>query len=509
MFFSNFSRMYRNYIKMMFRNLWNNKTYSFLNIFGLAIGIACAGLIFLWVEDEVHYDNVFVKKDRLCQVMTNQTYDGVTRTFQSTPGPLAPAIRQEIPGIANTCRVGGSKPPLFSLGDKSVYEKGLYADSSFLKMFLLQAAAGYGDGALAEGSLRDPHSVVISERMARQFFGNARSVVGRNLTIDNQEEYRVTGVFKDLPDNSTLQFDWISPFAIFARSRDWLQNWGANAPRTYVELNSGADFGAVSKRLTGFIRTKDKNVGNEAVLLAMKDWRLRNNFVGGKQTGGRIEYVRLFVVIAWIILLIACINFMNLATARSEKRAREVGVRKVLGAGKGRLVKQFIGEAMAMSFMSVMLGLVLISLVLPFFNVLVEKQLVPGLANPLHGGALIVIALFCGLVAGSYPSLYLSSFNPIHVFKGLTLKQGGATVVRKGLVVFQFTVSIVLIISTVLVYQQVQHIRSRDLGYNKDRLLDMALTGRMKEDFPLIRQDLLNTGVVENAALCRVVVHIG
>src|SRR6187402_2241754 len=352
--------MYKNFFKSTLRNLWNNKGYSFLNIFGLAIGIACAGLIFLWVEDEVHYDAFFPKRDRICQVMTNQTFDGVTRTFLSTPGPLAPAIRQEVPGIVNACRAGGSKP-LFSFGDKSIYEPGLYADSSFLSIFEMQQAEGYEGGGLTEASLRDVQSIVISEKMARQFFGDARNVVGRNLRVDNKDEFRVMGVFKDIPPNSSLQFDWVSPFAVYAKTRDWLKYWGANAPKTYIELRSSEDLAAVRKRLSPFIYSKDHTVSNEAIALPMRDWRLRNEFVGGKQTGGRITFVRLFGIIAWIILLIACINFMNLATARSEKRAREVGVRKVLGAGKGKLVMQLMGEALVLAILSVLAGLVLIS----------------------------------------------------------------------------------------------------------------------------------------------------
>jgi putative ABC transport system permease protein len=495
-YYLNYRHMFANYIKTTFRSLWNNKTYSFLNIFGLAIGVACAGLIFLWVEDEVNYDGAFAKKERLGQIMTNQTYDGVTRTFRSTPGPLAPALVKELPGIANASRVAGSKP-LFALGDNAIYEKGFYTDPAFLDMFSLQFTEGS-----TQGSLQHVNSVVISEKMARQFFGNASNVIGKNLKVNDKEEFQVTGVFKDQPTNSTLQFEWISPFEVYRKNSDWLQYWGANGVQTYVQLAPGADFEAINKQLAGFIHAKDNRVTTQAIVLAMKDWRLRSEFVGGKQVGGRIAFVRLFGIIAWIILLIACINFMNLATARSEKRAREVGVRKVMGAGKGRLVIQFIGEAIGLSVLSVLLGLAIISLVLPFFNTLVEKELGLGLQNPLHWAALVVIALLCGLVAGSYPSLYLSSFNPIYVFKGLRMKSGGVTAIRKGLVVFQFSVSIVLIICTVLVYQQVQHIRNRQLGYEKNNLLDMRLTGKMKENFSGIRQDLLNTGVVENAALC-------
>ena len=364
-------------------------------------------------------------------------------------------------------------------------------------MFSINFLEGNSKQALSE-----LHSVVISEKMANQFFGSNKNIVGREIKVDNKNNYRITGVFRDLPSNSTLHFEWISPFAVFASTREWLKYWGAFGPRTYVQLAPTASFNAVNKQIAGFIHSKDNTVNTEAILFAMKDWHLRENFVGGKQTGGRIEFVRLFAIIAWIILIIACINFMNLATAQSGKRAREVGVRKVMGAARGSLVGQFIGESVMMSFFSVLLGVMLMLLLLPFFNVLVQKQLTIGLNNPLHITALIFLVLFCGLMAGSYPSIYLSSFNPVYVFKGIKMKSGSAAMIRKSLVAFQFTISIALIICTVLVYQQVQHIKTRDLGYDKTNLLDMEVTGNMQKDFSAIRQDLMSTGVVENAALC-------
>jgi ABC-type antimicrobial peptide transport system permease subunit len=233
----------------------------------------------------------------------------------------------------------------------------------------------------------------------------------------------------------------------------------------------------------------------------MNDWRLRSNFVEGKQTGGRIEYVRMFTIIAWIVLLIACINFMNLATARSEKRSREVGVRKVLGAGRNTLLRQFLGEALFLSLLSVLLAILIISLTLPAFNLLIEKHLVMNIFNPVHLLALLCITVVCGLVAGSYPALYLSSFNPVLVFKGLKLRSGSASLIRKGLVIFQFSISIVLIISTVIIYQQIQHIKNRDLGYDKDNLVTMDVQGNMQNHFEAIRQDLLETGFVKNATV--------
>jgi ABC-type antimicrobial peptide transport system permease subunit len=233
----------------------------------------------------------------------------------------------------------------------------------------------------------------------------------------------------------------------------------------------------------------------------MNDWRLHSKFEEGKQVGGRIQYVRIFSIIAWIILAIACINFMNLATARSEKRAREVGVRKVLGAGKKSLIWQFIGEAIVMAFLSLILATTIIYFVLPAFNKLVEKQLVIGLDDPVHLVSLLLIGLICGLVAGSYPSLYLSSFNPIWVFKGINLKGSGATLIRKILVVGQFTISIGLIICTIIIYNQIQHIKNRELGYNKENVIQTGVRGQMKNNFQVIKNQLLSSGYVENVAL--------
>ena len=487
--------MFRNYLLTALRNVWKNKTYSFLNIFGLAVGITCAGLIFLWVEAELNYDP-FPKKELVYNVRTNQTYNGQIRMFSSSPSPLAAAMKAEIPGVAATCRTRGNQA-LFGLGDKTVYENGIYADASLFSMFSLSFIQG--DPAKA---FRDLNSVVITEKVARQFFGDAANAMGKTLRRDNADNFMVTGVIRDLPENSTMQLDCVIPFEFFEKDNDWLKSWRANALSTYVELSPNANPAVVNRQLSGFIRTKaaDANAA-EPFIIGMKDWRLRDEFVDGKQSGGRIEYVRLFIFIACIILLIACINFMNLATARSEKRAREVGVRKVLGAERSRLIFQFIGESILLSAMSVALGILLITLLLPFFNLLVKEQLTAGLDKPLHFLSLIAITLICGLVAGSYPALYLSAFNPVQVLKRMKMKDGGAVLIRQSLVVLQFSISIFLIVSTVIVYRQVQHIKSRNLGYNKDNLLDMRVSPNLVKNYPAVRQDLLQTGAVENMGL--------
>lgn len=488
--------MIKNYLKTAFRNIWKTKGYSFMNIFGLAVGIACAGFIFLWVEDELNYDHNNNKRDQLYQVLENQAYDGKTYTFAATPGLLGPTMKEEIPGIKNTCRFTWDQYTLFSQGDKAIYEIGFYADSSIFSLFTLPFVQGKADHAFDQ-----LHSLVISEKMAKKFFGNDKNVIGKTLKVDNKEDYAISGVMKDLPENSTLQFEWLCPFKVYLDKNDWLQQWGNNGIQTFVELDKKAGPVTINKKLDGYIKTKDTSAIARPFLLSMNDWRLRSNFEEGKQTGGRIQYVRMFSIIAWIILLIGCINFMNLATARSEKRAREVGVRKVMGAGKKNLIAQFIGESIVMSFLSIAIAVIIMYLVLPAFNTLVVKHLSIGLNEPSHIFSLVAIGLICGLVAGSYPAIYLSSFNPIKVFKGLTIKGSAPVMIRKGLVVLQFTISIALIIGTIIIYQQIEHIKNRELGYNKNNLIQTGLRGNMDKNFKVVKQDLLASGYVENAAL--------
>jgi predicted permease len=490
--------MFRNYFKTTFRSLWHNKGYSFLNIFGLAIGIACAGLIFLWVEDEKNFDQFNAKKDLLYFVRENQKYDTYTATFGSTPGVLAPAMQAEIPGVANTCRTSENDGSvLFTIGNKSMYASGKYAESSLFSMFSFPFVQGN-----AASAFKQLYSIVITEKTAKKFFGNEKDVLGKTVRIDNKQDYIVTGVLKDIPDNSSIQFEWVSPFQIWYDKSEWAHKWGNNCLSTFVELKPGANAASVNKLLYDFIQKREPTSIARPFLWSLHDWHLRDEFDNGVQTGGgRITYVHLFSIIAWIILFIACINFMNLATARSEKRAREVGVRKVLGAGKRNLIFQFIGEAILMAAISAVLAVIIMSIMLPAFNLLVQKNLLLGLNNPTHILALIIITLTSGLVAGSYPSLYLSSFNPVFVLKGLKLKTGSAALIRKGLVVLQFSVSIILIIATIIVYQQIQHVKDRNIGFNKNNLLQTDVVGDVARNYASIKQGLLNTGVIESVAL--------
>jgi predicted permease len=490
--------MFKNYFKTTFRSLWKNKGYSVLNIFGLAIGIACAGLIFLWVEDELNWDQFNTKKDSLYFIQENQKYDTYVATFGSTPAPMAPVMQQEIPGVANTCRIAAWQTKLITIGDKSMYAFPNFADASLFSMFTFPFVQGNAKTAFTQ-----LYSMVVTESTAKKFFGDEKNVIGKTVRVDNKQDYVITGVIKDIPKNSTVQFEWVAPFQIWwNENKSWAQSWGNNDLSTYVELKSNVSAASVNKILFDFIQKREPRSNARPFLWSAHDWHLRSEFENGVQTGGgRIEYVHLFSVIAWIILLIACINFMNLATARSEKRAREVGVRKVLGAGKRNLVFQFIGEAIFMAFLSAILAVIIMALVLPAFNLLVQKQLTLGLNNPAHIIALLVITLVCGLIAGSYPSLYLSSFNPVFVLKGLKLKGSSASFIRKGLVILQFSVSIILIVSTIIIYQQIQHVKDRSLGFNKNNLLEINTNDEFTKNYNEIKKDLLNTNIVDNLAL--------
>jgi len=499
--------MLKNYLKIAWRNLSKSKTYSFLNIFGLAIGIACASLIFLWVEDELTFDNYFPNKENLHIVRTKQTAEGHTYSFTATPGPLSAALKEDVPEIKNTARITWNQPLLFSLGEKSIYENGYYADPAFTDIFSLQFIEGSPKTAL-----QDINSVVISVSMAKRFFEDTH-IVGKTLKINNDEEYTVSGVVEDLPSNTTYRFDWLIPFKNYERGESWLQTWNNNGVMTFVQLKPSADLAMVNKKIYEFIehKTNGESTWSKTFLYPMARWHLYDSFdSSGNELEGNIKFVRLFSIIAWVILIIACINFMNLATARSEKRSKEVGVRKVVGAEKNTLRIQFISESILLAFVAAVVAVGMAWLSLQNFNTLVNKELTLGLTQPLHLIALLLIVLICGLLAGSYPAFYLSSFNPVTVLKGVKLKMGKAAFIRKGLVVLQFTASIVLIICTVIVYQQIQYVKNRDLGYNRQHVVTTSLRGSMKDHLPVLREELKATGVVENIGVSNMsVLNIG
>ncbi len=488
--------MFKNYLKIAWRTLWKNKAYSTLNIFGLAIGITCATLILLWVEDELSFDSTFPKQDQVYYVPTNQLYEGEWRTFfQATPGPLAKVMKDEVPGIIGSSRSKGVDL-LFEVGESSINSYGRFADSDFLSIFSLSFIEGN-----AKKAFNEVDAIVISEKTATNLYGQGTSVLGKVIRVNNDTNYTIAGVFKDLPNNTTYGFDWVAPFERIVADRPWMTEYGSFFSDTFVELSAEANFQTVDAKVREILLAKTGDKEKVAFLHSMKDWYLRSNFEGGKKVGGQIMYVRLFALIAIIILLIACINFMNLSTARSENRANEVGVRKVLGSGKRTLIAQFMSEALLTATLAAAVSVLLLLVLIPQFNILIEKQLELRLFNANHILSLLGITLICGLLAGWYPAFYLSSFKPVEVLKGIRSKQRSATLIRKGLVVTQFTISIVFIISTIVVYQQVNHVKNRDLGFEKENLIRLPVNGDVIKNFNPIQQDMLASGKIENIGL--------
>jgi putative ABC transport system permease protein len=487
-------------LKLTFRNLWKTKGYSSLNILGLALGIAMASLIFLWVEDEWSYNDSFAHKDVLYEVKNEQSYEGIKYVFISTPGPLAPALSEDFSEIARTTRTSWQQSMLFDRQNKNLFEVGYYVDSSFVDMFSLTLV----DGAL-DKSLSRPDQVMISASMAQRFF-NRTDVSGEILRVGGQTDYVVSAVFADLPENVSLRFDWLLPFDLYFKQNDWLEQWGNNGIRTFVQLNEGADPSKFSERLYTYIVDKSgvEGFSSRLKLYPMERWRLWNVFdENGQEKEGIIKYVRLFVSIAWIILIIACINFMNLSTARSQKRAKEIGVKKVVGAQRGSLVFQLLSESIWIALLATLLAVGITALLLPYFNQMVNKQLTLGLFETNHLLFLAAIVLICGVFAGSYPALYLSSFNPVQVLKGLKVKASGALFVRRGLVILQFTASICLIISTLLIYQQIQHVQTKDIGYQRDGVITTTAFPKIKQNYAALKNELMQNGLVEDMSMAR------
>ncbi|MGV8947661.1 MAG: ABC transporter permease, partial [Lutibacter sp.] len=470
--------MLKNYFKILIRGLFKNKGYSVLNIFGLAIGITCASLIFLWVENELDYNKSFPNKDYIHKILTSQEYNGEIYTFDATPGILAPTLKGEEPGIKYITRFN-EDVRLVTLDEKTFYKNGAYVDDDFYNIFSIK---------FIEGSISnvksDINGIVITQKTAKQYFGTDNNIVGKTLKLDNTKDSKITGVIADLPENVSLQFDWLISFKAYEIGKDFLNYWGNNATSTIVQLTKEADFNAVNSAVKKIIPKNSDNEGRiYGFLHSINDWYLRGSFKNGIQNDGRIIYVHLFSFIAIIILIIACINFMNLATARSIKRANEVGIRKVLGSKRIHLISQFFLESFILTTIATIISVFLILLLLPQFNQIIGENLQIGLTNPMHITVLVGIIIFCSVLSGCYPALYLSSFKPVVVLNGLKGKQGGATFIRNGLVVVQFAASIIFIISTIVIYTQIKHVKNRDIGYDKSNLVSINIQGDLLKNY--------------------------
>jgi putative ABC transport system permease protein len=479
-----------NYLRIAIRNLLRNKAFSLINISGLAIGMASAILILLWIENEVSHDRFHEKGDRIYTLNNRDRFNGEFWAWNTTPKILAPTIRQNFPEVEEAVRVNGTNF-LFTYGDKKLNVEGNFVDSSFLNVFSFPLLKGDPKTALQE-----THNIVLTQKMAKKLFGNEEPM-GKVIRIDTSDQFTVTGLLKDLPNNTAFDFEYLLSWS-YMRKLGWDdKSWGNNSVHSYVLLKPGVSqqaFDAKIKNIT-IEHTKGPNQSTTQVFThRFADAYLYSKSENGQYVGGRIEGVRLFGIIAGFILLIACINFMNLSTARSEKRAKEVGIRKVVGAMKGELVGQFLGESVLLAFLAGLVAVVIVELSLPAFNELVRKQLDIDFGNPAFWMAGLLFVVFTGLLAGSYPAFFLSSYKPVKVLKG-TFKAAHALVTpRKVLVVLQFTFAIVLIICTFIITQQIQYAQQRDTGYRKDQLVYLNLQGDIEKHYEAIKTELISSG---------------
>ncbi|WP_225309634.1 ABC transporter permease [Larkinella humicola] len=487
--------MIRNYLKIAWRNIAHNKSFSAINILGLALGMACSLLILLWIQDEFSVDAYHANGPQLYNVMERQFYDGKVEASPGTPALLADELKKEFPEIAYASGLSWEQELTFSVGEKLNKEKGRAAGADWFKMYSLPLLAG-----TAETALNGPTNIVISRQLAENYFGSPQAAMGKSIRLGNKDDYQVSAVY-EMPKNSSETYDFVLSWADFMRHNEWIKDWGTNALQTRIQLRTDrngvpADPGRLEAKMKAFLKKYNPKMATKGLdiqlfLQPYPEAYLYSNFKNGYQDGGRIEYVRLFGIVAVFILLIACINFMNLATARSVKRSREVGVRKVVGAGRGWLIGQFIGEALVLTALALVVAVGVVWMLLPVFNTLTEKHITFQFANASFWVTLLVMTLVTALIAGSYPALFLSSLNPVRILKGSIRFGSGARLFRQSLVVFQFALSMLLIIGTIIVYRQIDFIQTKNLGYDREGMIYLQAEGDLAAKYETFKQELL------------------
>ncbi len=483
--------MFANYLTIAWRTLSKNKIFSLTNLLGLTIGITCTMMILLWVQNERSWDAFQPNYETTYQLIANRNFNGQTITDGALMLPLAGNVETTFPQVKNAAFTSyGSEQHVLMYGDKILKQNALRVSQHYFNIFPWTFVKGN-----AAGALKLPESLIVTESAAKALFGKEEAM-GKVVKLDNHFNVTVTGVIKDIPANSTQQFDVITPYNYDAAA---MSDWVNCYTHLYVQTDPTVNVTALGNGITSLVKKHTPDVNGQFFLHPMSQWRLYSDFKDGKNVGGMIAYVRLFTIIAIVILLIACINFMNLSTARSEKRAKEVGIRKTLGSAKGQLMMQFFTESMLLSLAAFLLSVGLVLLLLPYFNQLVNEHLELHFAQKEFWIGAIALVILTGLIAGSYPALYLSSFQPVKVLKGSVLQGKHAALPRRVLVVLQFVISILLISSTLIIYQQIQHVKNRDIGYHPDNLIMIPTSSPdVDKNFGVIRQELLKTRLVQS-----------
>jgi len=494
--------MLKNYFKIAWRNLFKSKSSSFINITGLAIGMAVAMLIGFWIYDELSFDHYHKNYKHIGRIMQNQTGNGQVWTGRAIPFPLGEELKAKHGSdFKYIVRASWQGDHILGWKEQRISQTGIYMDVDAAKLLSLKMLKGTNDG------LKEMHSVLLSASAAKALLGD-KEPIGEIVKIDGAKDVKVTGVYEDLPFNTSFRdMHFISTWELYA-TEPWVkrssEEWGNNSFQLFAQIADNNDFTSVNKRIINTkldrVRDEDKKYKSEIFLHPMQDWHLKADWENGVNTGGLIQYVRLFLLVGIFVLLLACINFMNLSTARSEKRAKEVGIRKAIGSLRSQLIGQFFSESLLVVAFAFILSLLLVQLTLPWFNDMASKKMTMMWTNPVFWLMSIGFALFTGLIAGSYPALYLSSFKPVKVLKGTFRVGRFAAMPRKVLVVVQFAVSVTLIIGTTIVYQQIQYSKDRPVGYDRSALMMIAMKSPEFEQ----KIDLLGTELKANGAITQI-----
>jgi len=492
--------MLKNFLVIALRSLLRKRIYSFINIGGLSIGIACSILILLWVTDEQSFDTFHPKADRLYEVLVNTDFNNNVHTWNSLPLPTYSALMTENSNIISTAIGDRGADHLLAFGDKKLILNGMSVSEEFLTMFEFPLI--YGE---ASNVLDDPKSIVISERTAKSLFGE-EDPKNKIIRVDDTGELVVSGILKNIPKNSSFQFDYLLPWKYKQQVDSWISDnkdkWQGYAMPVYIEINEASKKTEVENSIKNvLINHGMTDMSPQLLLYPMERWRLHSQFENGVEKGGLNDFVQLFSLIAVFIIIIACINFINLSTARSERRAKEVGIRKSIGSTRLSLITQFIAESMIMAVLAYILAILVAQLMLPYYNNLVEKELSINFQSWGFWLYSISIIIFTGIISGSYPAFYLSAFKPVKVLKG-KLDSGRKThLPRKILVTIQFSFSILLIIGTLVIYQQIQLVKTRHLGYEQANLISVELNDELNRNYQVLKNELLQTGIVDATTL--------
>ncbi len=475
--------MLKSYFLLAWRNLRKHKTSSIVNVSGLALGLATSILVMLFLVDEFSYDQFHKNISNLYLVMRNQRLANGIVTRETTAGPMGKALEAGMPAVVHSTRQAGMWG-VARVGDKQLSISGIYADPAFFQLMTFPALEGDPVAAL-----KDPAEVVLTESAAKKLFGTGPAM-GKVFVIQDTVAVKVGAVVRDVPRTSTIQFDCVLPFAAFESENGWLQKWDDNRILTYVQLRPSADIAGFDRQATTLLQTRSNDPTVSQFIMPMARIHLHSGFNNGKQTGGRIYIVVLIVILGLFVLAIACINFMNIATARSEARAREVGIRKVMGATRKVVMLQFFCETITIVFLSLGVGLLLSRAVIPVFNRYMNVNLELTLTDWRVWAGMLVIGLLTGVLAGSYPAVFLSRFVPSKVLKGRVFSDKRGTLLRRALVTAQFWVAIFFIVGTVVVWQEIDHVRSRPIGYDQENLIDVHSSAELGAKYSLFKQEL-------------------